>query len=288
MRGFGKVIICIIIGCLLFKVNSYATAQPVVTVSGNTSPVVVGGVFKLEITVTGNKGTLVSWDLCDELFKNSAQFMLLSISSPTSPEGIFKHDILFTTVKPVHMPISSLPLLINKQKVATPGFKINFVADKKPLKLNDLKPNESASWLFTVRAMALNGLLLLILLALIGASYVYLKNWINHAVPSSIKKDCLKKLASLETAGKNENFNAVLLINQLCDLLREYLRLDMMILGVDDESKVGDEFKTRFDKLINTANEIKFLPGPAVRMLYPEFISEIKDFITNYQPVTIR
>ena len=156
MRGFGKVIICIIIGCLLFKVNSYATAQPVVTVSGNTSPVVVGGVFKLEITVTGNKGTLVSWDLCDELFKNSAQFMLLSISSPTSPEGIFKHDILFTTVKPVHMPISSLPLLINKQKVATPGFKINFVADKKPLKLNDLKPNESASWLFTVRAMALN------------------------------------------------------------------------------------------------------------------------------------
>ena len=117
---------------------------------------------------------------------------------------------------------------------------------------------------------------------------MYLKNWINHAVPSSIKKDCLKKLASLETAGKNENFNAVLLINQLCDLLREYLRLDMMILGVDDESKVGDEFKTRFDKLINTANEIKFLPGPAVRMLYPEFISEIKDFITNYQPVTIR
>jgi hypothetical protein len=288
MREFGKVIICVIIGCLLFKVNSYAVTQPAITVSGNTSPVVVGGVFKLEITVTADKGTVISWDLCDELFKNSAQFMLLSISSPPSPEGTFKHDILFTTVKPVHMPISSLPLLINKQKVATPGFKINFVADRKPLKLNDLKPNESASWKFTFKAIALNGLLLLMLLIVIGASYVYLKKWVNNRVPLTIKKSCLKKLETLERAGESENVNAAVLINQISDLLREYLRLDMLVLGVDDESKVGKEFKTKFDSLISTANEIKFLPGPAVRLLYPEFISEIRDFITNYQPVTIR
>jgi hypothetical protein len=288
MRRFGKVIICIIIGCLLFKVNSYAVTQPVITVSGNTSPVVIGGVFKLEITVTGDKGTVISWDLCDELFKNSAQFMLLSISSPPSSEGTFKHDILFTTVKPVHMPISSLPLVINKQKVATPGFKINFIADKKPSKLNDLKPNEGASWFFTLKAVALNGLLLLILLILIGASYVYLKNWVNNAVPSTIKKNCLKKLASLELAGEQENFNAVILINQISDVLREYLKLDMMVLGIDDENKVAEEFKKKFDKLINTANEIKFLPVPAVRLLYPKLVSETKDFITNYQPVTIK
>jgi hypothetical protein len=288
MRAFGKVIICIIAGCLLFKVNAYALKQPVITVSGNTSPVVVGGVFKLEITVIADKGTVVSWELCDELFKQSAQYMLLAISSPPSPEGTFKHVILFTTVKPVHMPISSLPLLINKQKVPTPGFKINFIADKKPLKLNDLKPNEGASWLFTVKAFALNGLLLLVLLAVIGASYIYLKKWVNETVPSTIKKNCLKKLESLETAGKKDDFNPVVLINQISDLLREYLRLDMLILGVDDENKVSEEFRTRFYKLINTANEIKFLPGPAVRLLYPEFVSEIRDFITSYQPVTIK
>jgi len=283
-----RIVVYIIIGCFFVSTNTYAFKQPVITVEVNKSSPVVGGVFKLQIKIAAEKSTKISWDSCDQLFKGSGNYILLTVNNFPYSDGYFKHEILFTSIKAVHSPIKDLPILIDSQKYAVPPFLIEFKADKAPTKINEIKPIAVTNWGLPLKAALFCILLILILFGLSAFLYFILVIWIKKSAPTALQRNSLSKLSELELKIENDNINTVLLIDEVIALLTEYLidvnNYSSQQTGAD--KKV--EAKIKFTNVLDRADELKFLPLPAMRLLYPDFIHNIRHIITNYQPKTIR
>ena len=74
------ILIFVFIGCFFLKIYySSAQAQPTITVTGNSLPTSIGGVYTLTINVKGTATDKISWDECDYLFKNSTKYFFLDV-----------------------------------------------------------------------------------------------------------------------------------------------------------------------------------------------------------------
>ena len=114
--------------------------------------------------------------------------------------------------------------------------------------------------------------------------YYLIKKEITEKAPLVIKQKCLTRLTEMEQAVKQDNVNAVVLINQVLDLLSEYFQIGKFASKKRSNTTNNIELLELFSKLNETASQIKFLPLPAVRTLYPGFIKSSRELIINYTP----
>jgi hypothetical protein len=283
-----RIVLYIIIGGLLVNSPAYALQQPSVKININTAKTVTAGVIRLQLSVKAGKSTIVSWELCDELFKQSQQVILLATNSPAAADGYFKHNIVFTAAKPIQLSINALPVLINKQKFFTRAFKVSFKSARLPLKLHDIKPVEPISWFYPAKALGITLVLLTIILMFITAAYLFLKKRINTTAPIVMRQNCLNRLSAIELAAKRQRITTATLVSEVSDLLKEYLQDDILISNQYFEVNIPGQSIIQFYKFRETANRMRFLPQPAARLLYPAFLNDIREFINSYQPAILK
>lgn len=281
-------VVFIIIGGLFLNVNSYGFKQPLITVSTNKASTVVGSVFKLEIKVTAEKNAAISWDQCDELFKQSQYFIFLKINDLPYANGSFTHQIYFTSLKPINKPIKELPILVNNWKYPAPNFVVEFKADKIAPTISNIKPVVNTTWTLILKATVFCLSLILGLLAVSYLVYLLIVKWIKVKTPQSFKNASLNKLSELELQIQNENVNSASLVDEIIALLTEYLVDDHVYSHIRLMSEAENEGLIKFNKIIDWSHELKFLPLLAMRQLYPDFVNSARDLIANYQPKTIR
>ncbi len=279
----GAIIICF----LLTVSSSYASKQPIIHVSVNARRTVIGHVIGLKISVEADKNARVSWQLCDELFKQSQQVTLLRVNS-TAAGGYFQHIIAFTSVKPTHLSITALPVIVNTGKFLSPPVSVDFKSDRLPLAIHDIKPIRETNWSNLINAVTKVGLVLVILLLALATIYSILVKRITTPAPSILKQNCLKKLSALELVACHQGVTAAIVINQVSDLLSEFLQTEITFSGQRSEISRTDYCNALFDNIRETANRLKFLPQSAATLIYPSFISDIREFIINYKPVLSR
>ena len=280
-----RILAYLIVGCFFINADCYAIEKPVINLSIDNDHVFVGQVIKLELTVKADRKSVILWKLFNEVFEQSEKITLLSDTS-LSGDGIFKHQIFFTSAKPLKLSVGQLGLTIDNEKVLTPPFKVEFKADKLPLKLHDIKPVEAVNWWYMIKAYLFNGLVLVLLLLVIAGAYIYIKRWINVNAPIRFKQNCLKKLSALESATNKDTLTVAALINQVFDLLREFLHVEKLTGEEGVEAANESDYPPALYKFVETANQLKFLPQPAAKLLYQNFISDIREFITTHQPKT--
>ena len=278
------IIVLVLIGCFFIKFNGIAQTQSPISVSVNPVPPAIGGVYSVTINVKGKSTDKVSWDDCDYLFKNSTKYFFLDVRFIPFADGFFKHQILFTSLKAIKDTIKDIPVTVNGKKLGSPKFYVIFKADKIPTVINDIKPNEKANWGYFNKSFTYFILSLLTLSGIFVVVYHFIKKEITEKAPLVIKEKCLTRLAELELAVKQDNVNAVVLINQVLDLLSEYFQIGRFASKMRGTSTNNIELVELFSKLNDTANQIKFLPLPAVRTLYPGFIKSSRELITSYTP----
>jgi hypothetical protein len=278
------ILILVLIGCFFIKLNAFAQTQSPITIAVNLSPPAIGGVCTLTINVKGTVNDKISWDDCDYLFKNSTKYFFLNVKSFPFEAGFFKHQILFTSLKAIKDTIKDLPITINGKKLGLPKFYVTFKADRIPAAINDIKPNEKASWEYFNKSFTYFLLILIGISIILIIIYYFVKKEITEKAPLVIKQKCLTRLTELEQAVKQDNANAVVLINQVLDLLNEYFQIGKFASKQRSNTAINIELAELFSKLNDTASQIKFLPLPAVRTLYPGFIKSSRELITNYTP----
>ncbi len=276
------VLFLVLLGCFFIKIKAVAQTQSPISVSINSATPAIGGVFNLTLTVKGKPSDKVSWDECDFLFKNSQKYFFLDTKSFPYANGEFKHQILFTSLKAIKDTVKDLPVAINGKRLGSSKFYITFKADKIPTAINEIKPNEKANWGYFNKAFTYFLIFILVLSVLLIIVFYFVKKEITEKAPLVIKEKCLSRLSELELAVKQDNVNGAVLINQVLDLLSEYFQLGKYTRKRKSDNT--EELSALFSQINETANQIKFLPLPAVRTLYPAFIKSSRDLITTYTP----
>ncbi|HTE02140.1 MAG TPA: hypothetical protein VK668_22785 [Mucilaginibacter sp.] len=275
--------VVLIIGYLFVTAGSYASTQPIIKIAIDNNEAVIGKVIRLEVIVRTGESARVSWQLCNELFSQSQQITLLATDSITA-RGYAKYRVAFTCVKPIHLSISSLPVLINAQKFLTPSFKVNFKPERPISTLYNIKPVYDINWLNPLAASGKVILLLLIIWFISAVLYLRLKKRISSRASSKIKHNCLKKLAVLESAAERKAMTPFVLANKVSDVLTEYLQQITITPDHQLSNITPGEYDELFGKFRESVERVRFLPQPAAQLLYPVLINNARDFILTHQP----
>ncbi len=272
-------ILCYLWLCFFSIGKTYASGQPAIKTNISINNAVIGQAITLEINVKADKNAAVSWQLCDELFRQSEQLTLLSISSSAS-NGYFKHQVLFTCLKPIHFSIDGLPILIDQQKRFTSLLKINFRPAKLPVALHDIKPPEQVGFLYPVRSLIYFLSIPLIVFVTLLALLI-LKRRGSILTAAELQQIYLTKLYSLETTVPTQGVIINEIIDQTWSVFTEYLQMRLFYQDKQTISDLPNKDELTIITFKENLDTLKFSPPQLATQLYPLFLNDIKEFINQ-------
>ena len=253
---------------------SYIWAIPEIHINQSISTLKAktGEVIHLKWQIHERFKTKVSWETLDMLFAQSDKLILLKTTSTTTSDQLFIHQIDFTVIKPQHISVKGLPLIVDGKKTLTAPFELDIKPSGLPFQLNAMIPHVSVEW----RALLLAWFNVLVTSSLIGFSLLVslrkLHIWNQKRENRNEQRRILNQLVDLEHAANSENITAASLIRQVNKLVQEYKEVGFEINSVNLEEQ---------------GRKILFLPDAIAKGYCADFLNEVKRCILASQRLTL-
>lgn len=264
------VVLCIIVCGMLVFCRVYANTVPGIRTSINKRLVLTGEVVRVVIVVKSDISAAISWQLCDQLFRESGRIVLLSTNT-THVNGSTNHEIAFTSARPGRFLVDSLPIVIDERRYFTGADSIDFRSAGLPLQLQDILPVKRTA-IFSPHWLLLP--MILVLSISLGKLFLFLlRDRQKTPSYSLITKNCLKGIEILEMAAATTSVGMKSLLEDTSVLLKT-----CRSLGPDST----DLMHLTIDKFQNELDQLSFLPPVAALASYHRLLGEVRALIVTH------
>lgn len=269
MKILKIIVICFVLLFPLSCVWAFSDSQMHQSIS--TLKAKTGEVIHLKWQIQDHLKTKVSWSTLDMLFAQSDKLIVLKTTSKTTSDHLFIHQIDFTVIKPQHISVKGLPVIVDGKKTLTPSFELDIKPSGLPLQLDTFMPVASVEW----NALLYAWFTVLLLLFLGGftliVSFRKFQLWYQKRENVKEQRYILDQLVALENAANSENTSAASLVRQVNELVRQC-------------RKVG--FQINDFNLEQQGRKLLFLPDAIAKGHCADFLNEVKRCIHASQRFT--
>lgn len=240
----------------------WAHSDTIIQQSISASKVKTGEVIHLKWRIQGDLKTKISWATTDFLFRQSDKLTVLRMTSQTTPNLVYIHQIDFTVTTPQRIAVKGLPVIVDGKTRMTPAFNLEVKSSALPIRLHAIMPIVSVEWhRLMVLWFYLLGMLFVIGIAIIF-SYRRFQNWYQKSKDSKQQQYILYELNALEHATNFENIATADLVKKVTDLMWKFQKANPNIQSIATIEEHG--------------KKLLFLPDAIAKGYYPDFFNEVK------------
>lgn len=254
----------------------------------------IGNLVRLSVKVSGPGIISVSWNLFDSFLAKNKQIKIMTLNSIVR-EQIFEREIVFTSNIPGNLIIGQAHVIIHQSTgsdtIFTKSYHVDFVADKLPLLINDIKPIGQTEFLS-------EGLLLIICcILLFAAVFIWRGGLLKKDDPKSISQNkireiSLRKIQLLEEKISGSQSIDGNLKESLFIILKDYLNQSFAydeLIGSEESvlNHIGLLKLEGLDmdvltRILKTSASLRFSDINQTEGTITKHLAEVKMFIINY------